>query len=105
MKQLVLFIALLSACTTAESTGIANLSCPTDSTLTYQNYGAAFMTTYCLSCHTTKESPKLTTQAQIQARANSILQEAVYTTAMPEDADLTTEERQQLGEWLACGAP
>lgn len=105
MKHLVLCIALLSACTTAESTGIANVSCPTDSTLTYTNFGAAFMTNYCLSCHTSKESPKLATQAQIQSHVSSILQEAVYTTAMPEDADLTTAEREQLGEWLACGAP
>lgn len=105
MKHLVLVLATLAACTTAESTGIATVSCPTDSTLTYANFGASFMTTYCLSCHQTKENPKLGTQALIQSHASSILQEAVYTTAMPEDADLTTAEREQLGEWLACGAP
>lgn len=105
MKHLVLFIATLAACTTAESTGIETVTCPMGSTLTYANFGSAFMTNNCLSCHASKENPKLGTQAQVQSHINSILQEAVYTTAMPEDADMTTAERQQLGEWLACGAP
>lgn len=105
MKSLALVVALLASCTTAQSTGIATVSCPTDSTLTYANYGQQFFTDNCLSCHATKERPTLSTQAQIQAHASSILQEAVYTNAMPEDADLTTAERETLGEWLACGAP
>jgi hypothetical protein len=30
---------------------------------------------------------------------------AVYSTSMPENADISTDERVLLGEWLACGAP
>jgi uncharacterized membrane protein len=105
MKQLILFIAVFGACTSVESTGIDTVSCPTDSTLTYTSFGSSFMTNNCLSCHQTRESPKLGTQAQVQAHAADILQEAVYTTAMPESSDMTIAERQLLGEWIACGAP
>lgn len=95
----------LGACTSASSTGISEVSCPQDSTLTYASFGQAFFTDNCLSCHASKEKPILSTQDQIQANSARILQEAVYTTAMPEDADMTLAERQMLGEWLACGAP
>jgi uncharacterized membrane protein len=63
------------------------------------------MTDHCLSCHATKQHPTLSTQAQIQANSARILQSAVYTTAMPKDADIGRSEREFLGEWLACGAP
>lgn len=98
--------SLLAACTSSggTSTGIAELSCPPDSTLTYANFGQAMIDSQCMSCHDTK-SPKLGTQAQIQSRAKQILDAAVYTDAMPEDGAMSLEERQLLGEWLACGAP
>ena len=47
----------------------------------------------------------LTTQADVQRYAASILDEAVYTDAMPEGRDMALATREQLGEWLACGAP
>jgi uncharacterized membrane protein len=95
----------LGACNGASSTGIAPVSCPTDSTLTYANFGSAFISDNCLSCHTSKEKPALATEAQIQANAAHILQQAVYTDAMPQDNDVTIAERELLGEWIACGAP
>lgn len=98
-------LLVLVGCTSADSTGISDVSCPTDSTLTYENFGAAFFADNCTSCHGSKSSPLMTTQAQIQAQSSRILEQAVYTTAMPEDADLDVEERALLGEWLACGAP
>lgn len=100
-----LLVALLAACTSSESTGISDGSCPTGSTLTYETLGAAFFAGPLLVVPWSKENPVLSTQAQIQAQASRILDEAVYTTAMPEDADLDNEERARLGEWLACGAP
>lgn len=100
-----MLFVLFAACTSSESTGISEVSCPTDSTLTYENFGAAFFADNCSSCHASKENPILTTQAQIKAQASRILDEAVYTTSMPEDADLGVDERALLGEWLACGAP
>jgi len=84
--------------------------CPTDSTLTYENFGQAFFEKNCLSCHESQESPHFTTQSQIQAYANDIDRAAASgpdgtNTYMPEDGDVAESDRKKLGEWLACGAP
>nr|HEX4319041.1 hypothetical protein [Kofleriaceae bacterium] len=105
MTKLVVVLALVAACTSASSTGITSASLTCDTTLTYDNFGSAFFENNCLSCHATQEQPRLTTQAAIQSNASRILDEAVYTTAMPQDADIATAERQMLGDWLVCGAP
>lgn len=105
--RLALLAAMLSACTGANSTGIEPVSCPdTGTTLTYVNYGQAFFASTCATngCHNRKQ-PVMTTQSAIQQHIDAILQEAVYTDAMPENGTLTIAEREQLGEWLACGAP
>jgi uncharacterized membrane protein len=88
----------------AASTGIPELSCPPDSTLTYANFGQDVITTRCMSCHD-EQSPQLETQAQVKTRAGQILDLAVYTSAMPLDAEMPLDERRMLGEWLVCGAP
>ena len=99
-------VSLFVACTSASSTGIPPVECPPGgSTLTYENFGRELIDTGCLECHTTKERPHLTTQADVQRYAASILDEAVYTDAMPEGRDMALATREQLGEWLACGAP
>jgi len=95
---------MIAGCTTASSTNIAPISCPADSTLTYANFGEAFVSDHCLSCHAS-QTPTFTTQAQIVSNRSRMLQEAVYTDAMPEDGTMTTAAREMLGEWLACGAP
>ena len=87
-------------------------TCPTNSTLTYDNFGRNFFSRYCDQCHGTggRTQPSLATQAAIRAQATSIDQEAAagpdgVNTAMPEGSPAPTEaERRQLGEWLACGA-
>ena len=104
-RSLVCFVFVMSACTSASSTGISTATCPTDSTLTYENFGSAFISDNCLSCHASREQPTLSTQTQIQTNRARILQNAVYTDAMPQDASMALAERQLLGEWLACGAP
>ena len=99
--------ALLSGCTGPSSTGIEPVSCPpTGTSLTYGNYGEPLFASTCArsGCHD-RESPVLTTQLAIQQHATQILDEAVYTDAMPESGNMTIPEREQLGEWLACGAP
>lgn len=98
---------IASSCTDTAETGITSVSCPDDSTLTYANFGSVFIGGNCLSCHAARETPTLTTQAQVQVQSHltRLLQQAVYTTAMPEDADIAIDERALLGEWLACGAP
>jgi uncharacterized membrane protein len=96
----------LAACTSGggTSTGISEVSCPPESTLTYANFGQDLITSECMSCHSTK-SPKLGTLDLVRSRTSQILEAAVYTDAMPEGAAMSLEQRQLLGEWLACGAP
>lgn len=87
-------------------------TCPDDSTLTYANFGQAFIRTNCLSCHGSSgpESPKFDTLAQVRANAGDIDRAAAagpsaVNTYMPESGSVSEAERRQLGEWLACGAP
>jgi hypothetical protein len=103
---------LLVACSSGQnSLGDATGStCPSDSTLTYDNFGQAFFATNCNSCHGVSQSPSFGTQADIQANATDIDRAAASgpkgtNTYMPQDGDVATAERAKLGEWLACGAP
>ena len=106
MRRALLCLAVLSACTDT-STGLtaADITCPSDSTLTYASFGSSFMSDNCLSCHAAKERPILTSQAAIVANKSAILSAAVMSTAMPQGGSLSTAERKLLGEWLSCGAP
>ena len=108
LRCCLLFGIILSACTSGSSpSGITaeSLTCPPDSTLTYDNFGATFMADNCLSCHTTKEQPHLTSVAAIRSHTKKIISEAVTSTSMPQDASMSDDERALLGEWLTCGAP
>jgi len=107
MKLWAVALLAVAACSSSsgQSTGITSVECPQGSTLTYANFGSAFFSDNCLSCHTTKESPRLDTQAAIKTNTSRILNEAVYSTAMPQDENIPLAARQMLGEWLACGAP
>lgn len=93
-------LSLLFACSSSQPTGIT-ATC--DTTLTYANFGETFISDNCLSCHANKERPTLSTQAQVQQNLSKIMSEAVYSTSMPEDADMALADRQMLGNWLACG--
>jgi uncharacterized membrane protein len=98
-------LLLVAACTSgASSTGISELSCPPDSTLSYASFAQDAISAHCLSCHDNK-SPRLVTQADIRAQTSQILDAAVYTDAMPAGGGMTLDERRLLGEWLVCGAP
>jgi hypothetical protein len=79
--------------------------CPTDSTLTYVNFGEAFVADHCLSCHAANERPLLGSQEGVAAATAQIVRAAVTSTSMPEDESISIEERRMFGEWLACGAP
>lgn len=107
MKHLLFGLLLLGACGDGEPTGITadNLTCPPGATDTYANFGQAFVQTNCLLCHETNEQPHLATQADVKTHMAAVLQQSVFTTAMPQDATLTVEERRRFGEWLECGAP
>lgn len=92
--------------------------CPEVSTLTYENFGATFMESYCTRCHS---SELVGTQRQgaplyhdfdsltgILNVANHVDWYAAAGPSSandimpPDGATPTLEERTQLGEWLAC---
>jgi uncharacterized membrane protein len=100
----IVVVACSSACG-AQSTGITESDLTCDPSLTYANFGQAFIETNCGECHAGKESPNLATQTAVKSNSARILDQAVYTTAMPDSADLSNEERTMLGQWLTCGAP
>jgi uncharacterized membrane protein len=98
---------IFAACATDSSTGIdtSTLTCPPDSTLRYETYGKIAIETHCLSCHATKDKPRLNTVEEIRVNRNAILGAAVGSTRMPASDDMLLQDRELLGEWLACGAP
>ena len=78
------------------------MSCPPASTLTYSSFGQPFVDKYCLSCHAGDDSPTLTTQAQIKAEIEGILDTTASgptgtNDSMPEDQDVPLDERKMLG--------
>jgi mono/diheme cytochrome c family protein len=87
-------------------------TCPSDSSLTYGNFGQEFFRTNCLACHGAAgpESPKFDSVEQIRANNGDIDMEAAagpnaVNTVMPNSGSVAEAERRKLGEWLACGAP
>lgn len=95
-------------------------TCPDGSTLDYENFGEAFFASYCLRCHSAavSGSGRLAPEGRdfdeltmIRASAAWIDQFAAAGPkgehqSMPPDGEKPTlEQRTQLGEWLACGAP
>ena len=86
-------------------------ACPTGGTdLTYETFGKQFFNDYCLNCHFTGSTVKgalpYDSQAAIQDNAEEIYKRAGGTnTNMPQSGTKpTSDERQQLAEWLSCGA-
>ncbi len=117
-----LLLLLLVACNSGELLGPpTGATCPPASTLTYGNFGEPFMTTYCVSCHSSTlmgsqrhGAPLLhdfDTWYGIMPFISHIDETtaagpAATNTAMPmADPTPTLGERTMLGEWLACGAP
>ena len=96
-------------------------TCPQGSTLTYANFGQQFMTNYCTDCHSSTKTGSARhgapafhdydTVEGVRATIDHVDENAAagpnaVNTLMPEDDPRPTEqERRQLGEWLACGAP
>jgi hypothetical protein len=95
--------------------------CPPSSTLTYASFGQAFMTSYCTRCHSSTLSGEarmgapefhdFDTQLGVQSVAEHIDEAAGAGPAStnegmpPSDPMPTLAERQQLAEWISCGAP
>lgn len=89
-----------------------------DSSITYENFGASFMTTYCTSCHSSTLSGAARNGApddhdfdsldEIVSLAEHIDEYAAagpeaFNEAMPPSGPMPTDaEREMLGAWLAC---
>ena len=90
--------------------GGSGATCPTGSTLTYENFGRGFFASYCDRCHASGIRPTINNQAAIQAQRAKIDEVAAagpdgVNTSMPESGAAPSEaDRRKLGEWLACGA-
>ncbi len=95
--------------------------CRSTSTLTYANFGMAFVTKYCQPCHASTVTGAARNGAPPDHTFDLIddirfLAEhmdelagagptAVNTAMPPRDPRPTMAERQQLSEWLTCAAP
>jgi hypothetical protein len=96
-------------------------TCPSDSMLTYENFGRQFFDDYCTRCHSTMPengnrsgAPRGLDWDQIDIVRDYAMQidrmaaagpDATNTGMPPRDPRPTVAQREDLGEWLACGAP
>ncbi|HEX6278229.1 MAG TPA: hypothetical protein VFZ53_34525 [Polyangiaceae bacterium] len=96
--------------------------CPSEETLTYENFGRGFLEAYCTRCHSSELSgserhgapagynwdliESVREHAALIDRMAAAGPIATNTTMPPRDDPApTVAEREQLGEWLECGAP
>ncbi len=102
--RLPLFVGalLLAACGTSAT-------CPTANTLSYESFGKAFMTSYCVACHTTgnaSDGVNLSSLTLVRTHLNKVDAEVVSGAMPPKGSGSpTAEEKTNLAQWLACGAP
>ena len=100
--------------------GPSGATCPADSTLTYKNFAADFFATYCTRCHDSSLSGtarngappdrNYDTLSGLVETGPTLIDHAAAaspthtnTFMPPSDPRPTQAEREQLGEWLACG--
>jgi len=106
----------------ATQPGPSGATCPSDSTLTYDTFASDFFAQYCVRCHSSMlegtsrhgapASLNYDTLEGVQAvpaeRIDSMAAAgpAQENSFMPPAAPRPSHaEREQLGEWLACGRP
>lgn len=93
-----------------------SLNCPKGTYLTYDNFGAGFLSTYCLSCHSAKVPEGKRGGAPITANFDTALDASRYRAlmlsktqgakpSMPPGQVLKTKEKEAFAEWLKCGTP
>ncbi|MDY7227533.1 hypothetical protein [Hyalangium rubrum] len=102
--------------------GSSGATCPSAGAPTAQDFGSAFMERYCLSCHSASltgrarrdapEGMNFDTLEEVRRQAAAIDSHAAagpngVHSAMPpvSTPQPTRQERERLGQWLACGAP
>lgn len=107
-----LAVFALAACAEAPLE-IDEMPCPeAGTTLTYEAFGRGFMARHCDGCHTAGKSGAPTayrfdTHDDVIRHADRIFIRAAgpNVTMPPGPYDPPSGERDQLAEWLACGAP
>ena len=117
-------VVTLAACngssTEIDSSGpwanLAERPCPSDSFLTWENFGEPFMRDWCRGCHSNRlgegdrvDAPltvNFDRYEDVEMWADRIwVRAADDNRTMPPAGGPGAEERALLGEWLACGAP
>lgn len=109
-----LALALLAAGCHVDS--IEDYPCPPGGTeLTYEGFGKPFFSSNCNYCHSAETGERegapdnyvFDTRKQIIAHEERIFARSAATndSMPPGPDDPPLEEREQLAEWLACGAP
>lgn len=112
--SLALLLCVLAACMPSTET-IDDAECPEDSELTYDNFGADYLATYCERCHAggaedrngAPTSVTFDTLDDVRDHMDRIFARAAgdNTSMPPGTDDPPAAERAMLAEWLACGAP
>lgn len=113
-------VSVLAACRGDEGEPTRSV-CPSDSTLTYANFGRSLFERYCYRCHTRdlvgtdrSGSPlgsDYDSLTAIRAQREELDHHAaagpnaVNEHMPPDGVRPSLDERRRLGEWLACGAP
>ncbi len=116
MRGALLLLVAAAAGGCAERMSIDEHPCPPEGTeLTYETFGAAFMTDWCQRCHGAPATERhgapsaydFGTLAEVRHWRERIFARAaaVNTTMPPGPDDPSQEERDLLADWLACGAP
>ncbi len=93
-----------------------SLKCDKSTSLTYENFGAAFARTYCTSCHASSltgadrrgapAAVNLDTALGLKTWRGRVLARAGGKDAtMPPSGNVSADDRAALSEWLGCGAP
>jgi uncharacterized membrane protein len=114
-------MASLAACAAIFTSGCTILEldqtpCPKAGTkLTYENFGKAFFTGYCNTCHAAPDGERqgapdayvFGTVDEIRANKERIFRDSAGTndSMPPGPDDPPLSERDMLAEWLSCGAP
>jgi cytochrome c5 len=109
LSKIAALLGLVSA-TACSSSGasIDTATCPKTSTLTYESFGKAFVSSYCTECHGNNGGVNLGSAANVKANAAQTFKEAANgNSSMPPSGKKapSADERLKLGEWLSCGAP